>query len=447
MSGYNFFADELLFIVCLHANNLCTSLSRNNDLNATLDEMVAKFKEWYPELNIPPPVVDPLSFPQTDEGLQAVLTEIDKDCPLEGYVQTELTYHASNIHVPAAKTLDIPLPPVEFDGSKVVWSVTLADEYHERLDIGFGLAVIVNGEETMVRDMGRILAPTQSNKDSGEDDVTVSTTGSVTDVSAKGKFTVANSAPVGLLMKFDNKHAWIKSKTVSYSFTIISPVDDNMIQRSNRAKSVVPKLLEGKKAAELAKKNEQARSDALAKMKKEMEEKAIDLGKQLDDEKKSVEEIEKSSDEAEKKAMEKAKDIKDTLALVKVETDSIKDCTSSIIALEEECARLRKQWEELKVKRQAHESERLKLEQQAEERQKERLQLQEDIAAKKEESATLAAQVQESEKVKQSMESNLADLETEMNARKADEEKYENELKFIKKLEDAVALRFVEQKP
>eukprot|EP00986_Skeletonema_menzelii_P002911 scaffold844_cov142-Skeletonema_menzelii.AAC.2 len=419
----------------------------NNDLNKTLDEMVAKFKEWYPDmLNIPPPVVDPLSFPQTDEGLQALLTEIDKDCPLESYVQTELTYHASNIHVPAAKTLDIPLPPVEFDGSKVEWSVTLVDEYHERLDIGFGLAVIVDGAETMVREMGRILAPTQSKKDSGEDDATASTTGSAADVSAKGKFTVANSAPVGLLMKFDNRHAWLKSKSVSYSFTIISPVDENMIQRSLRAKSVVPKLEEGKEAAAAAKENERARSDALAKMKKEMEEKASELSKQLDDEQKNVQEIQKSSDEAEKEAMEKANEIKDTLALVKVEADSIEDCTSSITALEEECARLRKQWEELKIKRQAHESERLKLEQQAELRQKERLQLQEEIAAKKEEAAKLAAKLNESEKVKESMESNLADLETEMNARKADEEKYENELKFIKKLEAALALRFVEQK-
>ena len=410
--------------------------------------MVAKFKEWYPDmLNIPPPVVDPLSFPQTDEGLKALLTEIDSDCPLESYVQTELTYHASNIHVSAGKTLDIPLPPVEFDGSKVEWSVTLEDEYQERLDIGFGLAVIVDGKESMVREMGRILAPTQTKKDSGEDDATASTTGSTADVSAKGKFTVANSAPVGLLMKFDNKHAWLKAKSVSYSFTIISPVDENMIQRSLRAKSVVPKIVEGKEAAKAAKENERARSDALVKMKKEMEDKAGELSKQLDDEKKSVEEIQKSSDEAEKEAMEKANEIKDTLALVKVETDSIEDCTSSIIALEEECARLRKQWEELKVKRQAHEKERLKLEEQAELRQKERLQLQEEIAARKEEAAKLVAKVNESEKVKESMESNIADLDSEVNAKKAEEEKYENELKFIEKLEAAVALRFVEQKP
>ena len=445
MSCNNVLCLTAFIILCANLFFLCPI--SNNDLNQTLDEMVTQFKEWYPDmLNIPPPVVDPLSFPQTDEGLQAVLTEIDKDCPLEGYVQTELTYHASNIHVPAAKTLDIPLPPVEFDGSKVEWSVTLVDEYHERLDIGFGLAVIVDGEETLVRAMGRILAPTQSNKD-GEDDATASTTGSTTDVSAKGKFTVANSAPVGLLMKFDNKHAWIKSKSVSYSFTIISPVDENMIQRSLRAKSVVPKLAEGKEAAKSAKESERARSEALAKMKEEMEEKANELSKHLDDEKKSVEDIQKSSDEAEKEAMEKANEINDTLALVKTETDSIDNCTTSIIALEEECARLRKQWEELKVEREAHEKERLKLEQQAEVRQKERLQLQEDIAARKEEAAKLAAKLQESEKVQESMQSNLADLETEMKARKDDEEKYEKELKFIQKLEAAVALRFVETKP
>jgi hypothetical protein len=431
-------------ITCLFVSPLPIS---NNDLNQTLDEMVAKFKDWYPDmLNIPPPVVDPLSFPKTDEGLQALLKEIDKDCPLEGYVQTELTYHASNIHVSAGQTLDIPLPPVEFNGSKIIWSVTLVDEYHERLDIGFGLAVIVDGEETMVREMGRILAPTQSSKEPGEDDATASTTGSTNDVSAKGKFTVADRAPVGLLMRFDNRHAWIKPKIVSYSFTIISPVDENMIQRSNRAKSVIPKLLEGKEAAISAKENERARSDALARMKKEMEEKASDLSKQLNDEMKSVQEIQRSSDEAEKEAMEKANEIKDTLALVKNESDSIDKCTSSIIALEEECARLKKQWEVLKVERQAHEDERLKLEQIAEKRQKERLQLQLEIAARKEEAAKLQAKLEESEKVKVSMQTNLEDLEKEMSARKADEEKYENELKFIQKLEAAVTLRFVEPK-
>jgi predicted nucleic acid-binding Zn-ribbon protein len=411
--------------------------------------MVAKFKEWYPDmLNLPPPVVDPLSFPKTDEGLQALLKEIDRDCPLEGYSQTELAYHASNIHVSAGQTLDIPLPPVEYDGSKVEWSVTLVDEYHERLDIGFGLAVIVEGEETMVREMGRILAPVQSSKDGGgEDDATARTSGSTTnDVSAKGKFTVANSAPVGLVMKLDNSHAWIKPKTISYSFTIIPPIDENMIQRSNRAKSIVPKLLEGKKATTAAKENEHKRSEALGRIKKEMEEKVTGLSKQIDDEKSNIEEIQKSSDEAEKQAMEKANEIKDTLSMVKEETDAIDKCTSSIIALEEECARLKKQWEDLKVEKQAREEERLKLEQKAETSQKERLRLQEEIAAKKEEAKAKLANVQESEKAQQSMQTNLEDLVKEIGARNADEEKYAEEIKFLQKMNDAVSLRFIEPK-
>lgn len=100
----------------------------NNDLDETFERMVRKFKEWYPELleeekgqpqdsrneaaleDVPPPVCDPLSFPKTDEGLKALLTEVDKDCPLEEYVSSELNYQASNVNISAGKTLDIPLP-------------------------------------------------------------------------------------------------------------------------------------------------------------------------------------------------------------------------------------------------------------------------------------------------------------------------------------------------
>ena len=130
----------------------------NNDLDEALKEMVGKFEGWFPSLstggatagngeqaqalaqdpaNLPPPIVDPLSFPKTEEGLTALLSAIDtKDCPLDSYVQTDLTYQASNVHIGAGKRLELPLPPVEQDGSKIDWNVTVDDPYDERLDIG-----------------------------------------------------------------------------------------------------------------------------------------------------------------------------------------------------------------------------------------------------------------------------------------------------------------------
>jgi hypothetical protein len=215
----------------------------------------------------PPPIVDPLSFPKTDEGLKALLAEVDRDCPLEGYIQTDLCYQASDIYVPAGRTLDIPLPPIEQDGSKIQWSITVVDPYNERLDIEFGLVVIVDGEDVVAREMGRIASPvpdgSNSDDESNEEDK----------VSAKGKFTVANSAPVTVVIKLDNSFSWIKPKKVNYKFNITAPVDDNLIQRSLRAKSVLPRLLEGQAELMKAKEGTQSRAEALARIQKEMEEK------------------------------------------------------------------------------------------------------------------------------------------------------------------------------
>jgi len=277
----------------------------NSDLDRTFEEMVGTMRGWFPELlddaektkdetaqngeeqdtTIPPPVVDPLSFPQTDEGLKALLTTIDKDCPLGAYVQSELNYHASNVYIGAGKTLDIPLPPVENDGSKIDWTVTLVDEYNERLDIEFGLVVVVDGEEVVAREMGRILSPllsggksSYSADDNKEEDATTTNSSTAGEeendgVSAKGKFTVANSAPVTVIIKLDNSHAWIKPKMINYSFTITSPVDENMVQRSLRAKSVLPMIVEGKSAAGKKKEQEMSRAEALGRIQQEIEEK------------------------------------------------------------------------------------------------------------------------------------------------------------------------------
>jgi hypothetical protein len=223
---------------------------------------------------IPPPIVDPLSFPQTDDGLKSLLAEIDQDCPLESYVQNNLHYHASNIYIPAGQRLDIPLPPVEQDKTKIEWSVTLVDKYNEGLDVNFGLVVIVDGEEetveeeiVVVREMGRIVSPPSLQY--------IDETGGQLDeggemVSAKGKFTVASRTPVIIVMKLDNSYSWIKPKLINYSVNVISPVDENMIQRSLRAKSVVPKILDGQDRLGKAKADVHSRVEALTRIEGEL---------------------------------------------------------------------------------------------------------------------------------------------------------------------------------
>jgi hypothetical protein len=447
----------------------------NDDLEKTCGDMARQFVEWFPDLlseknvqstnegsanadvsnngDILAPVVDPLSFPKTEDGLNALLSEIDQDCQLGKYSQAELTYQATGVHIKAGKKLDIPLPPIEQDGSKVEWTVTLVDEHSEGLDLEFGLAVLVDGEEVMVREMGRILSPSISGKeDEGSDEEETAATSESGGgdeepmPSAKGKFTVANSAPVTILIKCDNSYSWFTPKKINYSFTIMPPVDEKMIQRSNRAKSVLPRILEGKAAASEARAKLKERSDALDRIKSEMMDKMDQLAQKLDNEKNSIEESRKRAEEAEKMANVKANEIKDALAAVKKEEESIDSCSKQISALEEECARLKKQWEELKIERQVRQEEKTELENKAEACRQERIQLQEEITAKKEEEKSKLAALSSLEKDRSLMNENLADLEKERSAREAEEKSYAQEVSFFQRQIDAVRLRFIEPK-
>ncbi|KAL3826939.1 hypothetical protein ACHAXA_006019 [Cyclostephanos tholiformis] len=425
----------------------------NNDLGKTLEKMVEIFRGWFPELlpddtdkkgasqtavpsgpqHVPPPIVDPLSFPRTDDGLKALLAEVDRDCPLDGYVQIDLCYQASDIHVPAGRTLDVPLPPIEKDGSKVQWSVTVIDPYNERLDIDFGLVVIVDGEEVVAREMGRIASPVSDDGNGDEDGV-----------SAKGKFTVANSAPVTVVLKFDNSYSWIKPKKVKYSFNITSPIDENMIQRSLRAKSVLSRILEGQAELMKAREGTQSRAKALAGIQKEMENKMIGLAKQMDDDKKYIESIQKSSNEAEEEAMKKANEIREALAMAKQEEKSIDELTMAIRALEDECARLKKKWEELKIERKVREEEKSQKEKTAEQLREERVRLQDEILTKKEEHESKLKEMESVEKERSLLKSNLDDLEKEKKAREEEELKIATEVRFLQRQFDAVKLRLME---
>ena len=446
----------------------------NDDLEKTCQEMAKQFIKWYPDLlgekvkstetttaiesNGGAPIVDPLTYPKTEDGLKALLNEVDQDCKLEGYSQAQLTYQARDVYIKAGKRLDIPLPPVEQNGSKVEWTVTLVDDHSEHLDLEFGLAVIVDGEEVMVREMGRILSPVKNGKDDGEredEEATTATEDITSDgddteedetPSAKGKFTVANSAPVTVLVKLDNSYSWFTPKKIHYSFTIIPPVDDNMIERSNRAKNVLPRILEGKAAVLEKRAKLKERSDALDRIRSEMVGKIDQLKSQLDNEKKSIEDARKRAEEAEREANVKANEIKDALSAVKKEEESIDSCGKQIAALEEECARLKKQWEELKIERQVREEEKTQLETKAETCRQERVKLQEEIAHKKEEEKSKLEALVSLEKDQNLLNDNLTDLEKERSARAAEEETYTKEISFFQRQVDALKLRFIEPK-
>ena len=132
--------------------------------------------------------------------------------------------------------------------------------------------------------------------------------------------------------------------------------------------------------------------------------------------------------------------------MVKKEEQSIEECTSAIVTLEEECAKLKKKWEELKIERQARQEEKVKLEAKAEGTKEARVKLQEEIAEKKVEEQIKATASGEVEKEKHLLQDNLQDLEKEIAERKTEEDKYSSAIKFLHKQEEAVKLRFIETK-
>ena len=142
----------------------------------------------------------------------------------------------------------------------------------------------------------------------------------------------------------------------------------------------------------------------------------------------------------------KANEIKDALSVVKKEEQAIDECTSSIKALEEECARLKAKWEKLKVDRKAHEEEKVKKEKEAEEYKEMRIKLQEEIQQKKEDEQTKLKELDSIESERTLLQGNLDDLEKEKKARKEEEQKYATELKFLSKQEAEVKLRFIDVK-
>ena len=170
------------------------------------------------------------------------------------------------------------------------------------------------------------------------------------------------------------------------------------------------------------------------------------LSKQMEDDEKYIESIQKSSNEAEEEAMKKAKEIREALAMSKKEGQSIDELTMSIRALEEECARLKKKWEELKIERKLREEEKSQMEKTAEQRREERVRLQEDILKKKEERQLKLKDMENVEKERSLLKSNLDDLEKEKKAREVEETKIATEVKYLQKQFDAVKLRLMEQR-
>ncbi len=169
------------------------------------------------------------------------------------------------------------------------------------------------------------------------------------------------------------------------------------------------------------------------------------LTKQIQYDGKCAYEYQKRADEAEAGAKVKASEIKQVLTLVKKEEQSIDECTSAIFALEEEIAKLQKKCEELKIERQVREKEKANKEKKAEQHREERIRLQEEIQQNKETHQMKLKEIENSEKERSLLQSNLNDLTKEKKAREEEEETFDSQLKFMRRQLDAVKLRFMDR--
>jgi DNA replication initiation complex subunit (GINS family) len=100
----------------------------------------------------------------------------------------------------------------------------------------------------------------------------------------------------------------------------------------------------------------------------------------------------------------------------------------------------------LKIERQVRQEEKVHLETIAETCRQERIQLQEEIFAKKEEEKSKSTKLESLEKDHILMKENLNDLEKEKIARQAEEKIHAEEISFFQRQMDAVKLRFIEPK-
>ena len=142
--------------------------------------------------------------------------------------------------------------------------------------------------------------------------------------------------------------------------------------------------------------------------------------------------------------MNKANEIKDSLSQAKKEEQSILECTTVIIALEEECAQLKKKIAELKIERTVREEEKVNKERDAEKCRDERIQLQNEIQQKKQEYQSKLMDMDGLEKECVLLQSNLNDLEKERQVHVVEENDIIADLNFLQRQIDAVKLRFME---
>lgn len=168
------------------------------------------------------------------------------------------------------------------------------------------------------------------------------------------------------------------------------------------------------------------------------------LTEQIQDDAKCAYESQKRADDAEEGAKLKANEIKQVLSLVKKEEQSIDECTSAIFSLEEEIAKLQKKCDELKIERQVREEEKAQKEKEAEMKREERMKLQEEIQRNKEAQQLKLKEIDNVEKERGLLQSNLNDLTKEKKAREEEEETVNAQLKFVHRQFDAVKLRIME---
>ena len=210
------------------------------------------------------------SVPKTqEEFMEFVKKSIDGDCPYDKTLESvadpniqESIYTSKDVRVDPASKLKIPIP-VLVANSVVEWSINISknnigfaiSHTHEDSDSGDGEEDHDDNHENDIQwlvDPHWIYAPTQPEGSSHaerkhEDGSKVAP--------EKGSFRIKSPKslmyPTSILLEFDNTYSWITEKLVSYTIKVIPPSDPKKVERSLRAKEVLPQILKLKKDAEI----------------------------------------------------------------------------------------------------------------------------------------------------------------------------------------------------
>lgn len=186
--------------------------------------------------------VDPFSFPETPEGLEAFLSAIDND---DSGVELPrpMIYQATSMVVEAAAGREIHIPIIEPESMSsggdilVDWEASV-----EENDVGFYVSVISTAN--MKENSGEEETPESEVENKIEVDVKLAP-------DSKGSFAMPHSSDdsKSILLEFDNTYSWFTPKNVSYKITITMtpPADVEKVRRAKKALASVSESLVGRR--------------------------------------------------------------------------------------------------------------------------------------------------------------------------------------------------------